>query len=972
MSSKAFASHLHIRRLLKVAALVFALLFLSAPQLVKAQTTFGAVITDSLTALPITGANAILLRSDSSFVSGTATDTTGTFQLSVPPRGKYILRLSMVGYHSQYFNLQSSHKRISMPADTIHLIANATLKAATVTGTRPDVAIVEDTTSFNAEEYKVPEGEALEELLKLLPGIEIDGTNITYNGKAISEFRVNGKDFFKGNRRIALKNLPVELVKRIKAYEKKSDYAEQTGIDDGNEQRVLDIELKKELNETWVTNYDAGVGDYGRYLQKLFANRFTDRSRLTLTGTAEDDDARSNNKSFGADFNANNGKTRKENGRFEIGGHLGGHNNHSHSQSWRTAENYTGTGQTSQFSNSNNYNKSRSAGINGNVRMEWHPDTLTTITANSSLNFNNSRGYSRSRSARFSDDPNAIVPDGDSPLDYVFADDFSVETSPALYEAIINSNSSASKNSSDSHSFSLNAMGVRRLSQSGRNASFDFNMQTGRGKNKGFSISDIHYFRRQPPENRDFRDQYTLSPSNNWNYTTRISYSEPILRGLHFQTSYSFNRSRTNNDHSLYELDSIPSWRENPRPLGSLPLGADTLQAVLNLQNSHYSTYDNYNNTWRVGLNYNSKAINAFAATNISYNTTHLDYRRSYIDTVLTRRLLRFNPSAMFRFRASRNERVELRYSGWSTDPAMTNRIPIVNNSDPLNIHLPGGDLKPAWNNQVRLSYNKYIEKRQQGWDMEAQFNQSSNNISTAIQYDELTGVRTTQPRNINGNWGTNANLSFNTGFGKRKAFRLNTSTRIEYNNSVGYVSTEREADSEKNTTRTTGINQRANLRFHCDFLDARVGGNLRYRHTDNKLRPQANMDTYNYSYFAEVQARLPWKTTIESEIRMDSRRGYSSKSANTDELVWDATISQAFFRGSPLIVRLRLKDILHNRSNISRTVNAQSRVDSENDNSYSYFMLHIILRLNIFNGKVSSGFKHPKPKGQKKKTAIS
>ena len=105
---------------------------------------------------------------------------------------------------------------------------------------------------------------------------------------------------------------------------------------------------------------------------------------------------------------------------------------------------------------------------------------------------------------------------------------------------------------------------------------------------------------------------------------------------------------------------------------------------------------------------------------------------------------------------------------------------------------------------------------------------------------------------------------------------------------------------------------------------------------------------------------------TIESEMKMNSRRGYSNKNMNTDELVWNATASQNFFKGSPLIVRLKLYDILHNRSNISRTISAQSRVDSENDSSYSYFMLHVILRLNIFNGKVSSGF--GKSKGEKKK----
>lgn len=945
---------------LRVFVFTLICIFSAFTQKARAQRVVESVVADSLDNSPLAGANAVLFNSDSSFVKGVATDTAGVFRLGLPAHSAYIIRLSMIGYKSRYINVP---KRLKEIPDTIYMsCSEAALKGVVVKGTRPDMETKEDTTSFNAEEYKVPEGESLEELVKLLPGVEVDGTTITYNGKAVSEFKVNGKDFFKGNRRMALKNLPVELVKRIKAYEKKSDYAEQTGIDDGNEQTVMDIELKNELNETWTANYDAGVGSYGRYVQKVFANRITDRSRLTLTGNMNDDDARSNNKSFGADFNVNNGKMRKESGRFEIGGHIGGHNNRSHGNTWRNAENYVGTSQTSQFSNSANYNKNKSEGISGNVRMEWHPDTLTTVTANTNLAFGKRRSYTSSRSVRFNGDPYGLVNDND-PLGNVFSDGFSKENMPELYGATINRNATYTKWNGNSYSFSLNGMAVRRLNGKGRNASVDFNVSGGDGSNKNFKTADIYYYKKAADKSYTYQNQYVVSPTHNWNYFARLSYSEPLAKGLHLQTSYSFNRSRSRSDRSLYELDSLEGWRNGGHELGELPQGADSMQTALDMQNSHYSTYDNFNHTWRVGLNYNSREITAFASTGVNSYTTNLDYTRSTIDTVLTRHIVRFTPSGMFRYRLSKNERFEMHYKGWNNDPSMTSRIPITDNSDPLNIRLSGENLKPAWNNQIRFGYNKFIVKRQQNWDVNAQFNQSSNNISTAILYDGITGVRTTKPKNINGNWNVTTDFTFATGFGKSKAFRLNWSTTANYDNSVGYISTGGKSSSEKNTTKTIGIYPRFNLRYHNNCLEAKVGAGLRYRHTDNKLRPQSNMDTYNYTYMASAKVLLPWKMTMESSLRMNSRRGYSNKSMNTDELVWNATVSQNFFKGSPLIVRLKLFDILHNRSNITRTINAQSRVDTENDSSYSYFMLHMILRLNIFNGKISSGYSKTKKK---------
>lgn len=940
--------------------IILSCFFSALVSVASAQRIYRGVIADSLTHMPIPGANAVLFSSDTSFIRGVSADTSGVFRISVPSRSRSLMRISCTGYLQKYVAVPSPGKKSVTTMDTIFLsLREVALTEAVVKASRGEMRSEEDTTSFNAEEYHVPEGEALEELIKLLPGVEVDGNTITYNGKVISDFKINGKDFFKGKKGIAMKNLPVELVKRIKTYEKKSDYTEQTGIDDGNEQTVMDIELKKELNETWITSYDAAAGTEGRYLQKAFANRMTDRSRITFTGNMNDNDARSNNKSIGADFNFNNGKDRKENGRFEIGGRVHASNDHSHSSSWRNAESYTGAKQASQFSVSDSYNKNRSSSFGFGLRTEWHPDTLTTVIANMDGNRNSSIGYSSSLSARFSEDPyfyDAIT----SPLERIFESDTATKIEDSLfYRSAINRNANSNMNRSGTTSFSASAMFVRRLNRKGRNVEADLSAGTSDGRGRSWRLSDIYYFRRAENERRVLQDQYTVSPSHSWRYSGRVSYTEPLLKGLNINTGISASRSRNRGDHSLYELDSLSSWQYSIHEFGDIPDSQDSLDAVLNFRNSHYSTNNDYAYSGNLTMSYNSKIMNARIGCNATYDITRLDYRRAAVDTTLRRELLRFRPNAFFRYRFSRNEKVEMHYQGWNNDPSMTYRIPTVDNSDALNIHITGVNLKPAWQNRVTLSYNRFMPKTQRSVDMNASFTQSSNDISNAVRYDGETGVRITEPRNINGNWSSQTDVTFSSPLPFIKGLRFNCSTGFNYDNSVGRFAADNKSSSVKNTTRTSRVNVRVNLRYHSDIVDARLGSRVRYRHSDNKLRPSSNLDTWDCAYSAEARLQLPWRMTVENELSLRTRRGYSVSSMDTSEFVWDASVSQRFFRGSPLILRLQLNDILHQRSNISRNISAMGRSDTETDASYSYAMLHLILRLNIFNGRISSGFSH-------------
>ena len=217
----------------------------------------------------------VRLMRDTTMLSGVNTDEKGNFKLRTSQQGKLTLRVSCIGFKTTNLIVQLSDETPdTLNVGKLLLKSNdIALGSAVVSVTASKVEQKEDTTVFNASAYRVPVGSTLEALVKQLPGVEVsdDGT-IKWNGKTVTEFLINGKDFFKGDTKTAMKNLPTDLVSKIKAYDKKSDYTEMTGIDDGEETTVLDIATKRELNESWISNVDLGYGTHDRYTGKIFAS----------------------------------------------------------------------------------------------------------------------------------------------------------------------------------------------------------------------------------------------------------------------------------------------------------------------------------------------------------------------------------------------------------------------------------------------------------------------------------------------------------------------------------------------------------------------------------------------------------------------------------------------------------------------------------------------------------------------------
>ena len=404
------------------------MLFCTIPLLAQKSSTITGIIVDKESGEPLQNATLQLYSlPDSVFKVGAASDYDGKFSLSAST-ADYYLRVSFVGYVAQNSNLKVA-KGKNVDLGKIELSTDAVaLKAAVVTAEVPPVTAAEDTLVFNTAAFRVPEGSMLEELIKKYPGVDIadDGT-IKINGKTVNRILMKGKDFFGTDKDMALKNISVDIVDKVKFYDKKSDFSRVTGIDDGEEETVLDLQMKKGVVDGLFSNTDVGYGTKDRYTFKNTTGYYNDMAQYTLVMSANN----LNNQGFsdgrGRGFRGGSGGglvTPKQAGfnfayesdKLELGGNVRANHRNSDSKNWNSSETFMPQIGRNQFSNSRSNNFSRSTGFNADMRLEWKPDTMTNIIFRPSFGYSASDSWSQSISATFNEDPFSRVKDYDKDL----------------------------------------------------------------------------------------------------------------------------------------------------------------------------------------------------------------------------------------------------------------------------------------------------------------------------------------------------------------------------------------------------------------------------------------------------------------------------------------------------------------------------------------------------------------------------
>ena len=919
---------------------------------------------ESSTLKGLPGANVQVNDSTGKMVAGRQTTSSGQFMIPGVPAGKYTMKVSFMGFKTQQFALSLTGKGGNKKVQDILLKEAATMmQEAVVTGKLPEMTIVDDTVVYNAAAFALPPGAMVEELIKKLPGIEIDENGkITHNGKEVRQILVDGKRFFGNDRQIILKNIPAEIVEKVKAYDRQSELARVTGIDDGEEETVLDLEIKKDKRRGWFGRVTAGYGTHNRYNGHGDVYRFLDKQKAGLVANA--DNTRGNGMQESQDVA---GSLNLEWDKIELNGGLTGRFNQRSGSSWSNSQNFEN--KNAAYSNRKNSNGSHSNGFTTNWRIEWRPDSLTNIQFRPEFSINGNRSHSNGESATFKDDPYQYT---QTPLD-----EFVSGTLPAghpLRAIGVNHNLNANRNSTDAISGSMSLQVNRRLMKPGRNITFNFNGGLNDNDGNSSSYSQIDYYQILALTGEDsiyHKIQYNNTDNKGKNFSARFSYSEPLATGHFLQFSYNYSWRFTDNNRTVssifdptfsqYSFLGIDGYD------GHIDLAVpDTAQC--NYTENRYQNHD-------IRLQY--RFVNSKTRLNIGFNlqpqVNRVDYTKGWKHYDVSRTVANWSPTLNFRYRFTRQHSVEARYGGQSGQPGITDLIPdTLDNANPLAIRLGNPELKPSFTHTFNAQWQLALtEPLQRSFSFNANFRRTQNASASRTEYNDVTGGRITKPVNINGNWNAGGNFNFNTQL-KDKRFRFNTGVNYNHTTANSYVYRSAEHATILNTMNSNNIRQ--NIRFtyrdeydrtpfwwddeeradnyRRDNFEINLHGNFGYNRNRSSATAASNLDTYTFSYGISANYQFWFGLNLNTDINQNSRRGYSEDIMNTNQWIWNAQVSYSFLKNRSGILTLRWNDILGQRDMVNRNISATSRTDSDSERIVSYGMLSFTYRFNMFGGR--------------------
>ncbi len=934
----------------------------------QAQRTVSGTVTDKDQGEAVIQATVALLKKDSTMAANAVTNLNGQFTMTAPQDGQFILRITYVGYKTLYRNVAVEGKPVQLGTLVISPDSKL-LKEVEVVKNVAKVTTKDDTIIYNAGAYRTPEGSVVEELIKKLPGAEVsdDGT-VKINGKTVQKIKVDGKEFMVGDTKTAVKNLPTSIINRIRTYEEKSDLSRVTGIDDGNDQMVLDFGLKQGMNRGIFANFDGGVGTKHRYAGRGFGAMMKDGLRVMGFVNANN----TNDMGFGGgggggrfggggrnglqaskmasiNFNYEKEKLLKWSGSVRW--------NHGDGDAWsrRSTENFVA--KWGSFSESDNQNFSRSNSWNAQMRVEWTPDTLWNINFRPTWSYGSNDGISGSSSATFSDDPYNYA-DSNTEIAAIVSRMLGIDSA-----LVVNQRQNGSMNYSDSKRFGGTLQVNRKIGGQGRNVTLQTGANYSEGDSEAFSRSLVNLYQLATGDSAYQRNRYNVTPSKNYDYNVRLTYSEPIFKATFLQFSYNFQYRYTKSDRSTYDFWSMtdPTRRYDMSGLSLgyrewspmfASLGGHTYDEFLDVDQSRFSQYKNYIHTAEVMLRVIREKYNFNVGIQVIPQTSEFTYRYLGLDTITKRNVVNWSPTANFRWKLSDRGQMRFEYRGNTSQPSMSDLLPITDNSDPLNITSGNPALKPSFTQSFNWRYNDFFEKHQRFVFANVNFSTTQNSVANMVKYDPVTGGRESRPENINGNWSLGGNFTINTAIDTTGYFNMSSNTEASYANRVGYIDINRDGNVSKSTTKSTTLGERLGASYRNDWLEVELNGSVLYNYSNNALQENSKLSNWAFNYGFNTTLQAPWGMQFTTSLNMSSRRGFSDDAANTNELIWNAQISQSFLKGNPLSVRLEFYDILHQQSNFSRAIDALSRTDNWYNSINSYIMLRATYRLNLFGTK--------------------
>lgn len=848
------------------------------------------------------------------------------------------------------------------------------LNEVTVTGTRIKMVMKGDTVVYDAAAFQLAKGSMLDALVRQLPGATIsqDGV-IEVNGRKMNELLINGKDFFQGDPKVALQNLPAYTVKDIKVYDKADDDAYLTHSDanadklEGDQNLVMDVRLKKEYLKGWLANVEGGYGTDNRYMGRVFGMGYTDKLRISVFGninnvgntsqagdqgqwwerTSENGINRIN--MGGVDYSYKNGE------ETELSGNVVASQKTNHEHEMSSVTRFYNTGDL--YRRGELFSKSKNFSLRTQHRLRFRAKAV-------SFSIQPSIDWQRNKNRR-------------EDLTANFEKDLTESYRGQAIDSVFNSRSGADNEYRRDLLTSLQQLtGAEGDNFHGRvNAYATIRPATWKGILNVGAIGDIQH---NTDDKRTLYNQEIGPASTDTSAPVkRDNYNESTLRRRAGQVSATYSRDYTdlgetrtkkfawslggvydytynNTDLDAYTADRLPSPLTPPsvnRP--------DYL--IADLANSPYTRHSNSSPRVTASVNWSSQPTAPGDSTlnpgygvgvNASYRhyIEHYDFEKPGITEQHLKRNNGFLLPNLYLFWNSQNKvrsmQFSVQYSLWRDAPDFRYLVDNRDTSDPMNIVLGNPDgLRNSLSHSVYFNFGRFGRGRHRKTIyIYGQWQVTSNTVAMAQTYNPATGVTVTRPENISGNWNASLNSQYYADFSDR--FSMQTYIFLTGTNSADYVAVN--STPQRSSVFSTKVTPSAML--HYKFKNGSTlgaGMQVQALHQHSEREGFNDRTSYEYSPRIQLMLKLPAQIELNTNFNPYFRRGNQNKEMNTNEYVWNATAVKTF-ANSGLSLKVAAYDILQSAKHVYSTVNAQGRTETWRNCLPRYVMFSAIYRFDM------------------------
>jgi hypothetical protein len=912
---------------------VIGLLLLVSEASAQKFTIKGQVIDSSKVALP-SSTVMLLNQKDSTLVSFAASDAKGFFEMKNVSTGDFLLKVTFVGYATYQKQLSVKGSNSEMNVGLVRMMPqDRQLDELVIKGEKAPVTVKRDTIEFNAGSFKVKANANVEDLLKKLPGVEVetDGT-VRAQGEQVQRVMVDGREFFGRDPKLATRNLPADAVEKVQVFDKKSDQSVFTGIEDGQKEKTINLELKEEKRNGAFGTMMAGAGSNDRFQAKANINRFAKGIQLSFLGMANN--INEQGFSFGDFMNFTGGSQQMMGGgggrvSLQIDGNntngvplnFGGRQN-------GIMTNYAGginfnkdLSKNTQLTSSYFYNRLDQDIRQKTNRINYLPNGTTYLfdqnssqvntNDNHRVNLNIDHKIDSANSLKFSNS-----------LTYSESGQRSITKSQTYDPNNVLQNESDRNNINSQITTNLNSSLLlrHRFAKKGRSLSANVTLGISQTDSKSILNSDNQFFGTNPSVQEV--DQRSVQSNANQSYGGTLTYIEPLGGRKYLEASYSYRINKNQADRKMYNEKGA---------VGTL------IDSLTNNYNSNYV----YN---RPGINFRINRTKFNLAVGASYQNTRLEgtlySMKTNQFTNIDRTFENFLPVLRFNYDFSNFKHLRLDYETSMQEPTIQQLQPIVDYSDPLNLSTGNPELRPGYVHSISANFTTFDPAKFINFFGFLTAVYTTNAISTSQTINPTNFVRTTKPVNVNDNLALNANFSF--GFPVRKLnSRFSLGPTGNYSNGINLLN-----DQENRTRQTTlGGSVRYNYTFK-EILIVDLSANLSKQQTQYDFNQKQNQSYFNKTYTAEVNLTFLKNYQFNTAFNYYT---YTSETTNFSQEIpiLNIGLSRFLLKNNVGELKIGVNNLLDQSLSVNQTATANYLQQTTYNNLGRYFMVSFTYALN-------------------------